>query len=95
MAKHRRQSRHTDTRLAIAIAALSLVTGALQLVQTVSNLVSHPNPTVVIEAPEWVKSSRSFANGECVEVAASRSGGGVAIRDTRNPKRLVLRFTPE
>jgi hypothetical protein len=40
-----------------------------------------------------VKSSLSFANGNCVEVAGLRDGG-VAVRNSRDPDGLVLRFTP-
>lgn len=40
----------------------------------------------------WVRSSFSFANGNCVEVA-SLPGGSVGIRDSRDPGGPVLRFT--
>lgn len=45
-------------------------------------------------SPYWVKSSLSLANGNCVEVAAL-PGGGVGVRNSRNPGGLVLRFTPD
>jgi hypothetical protein len=41
----------------------------------------------------WVKSSFSFANGNCVEVAALPDGM-IGIRDSKNPDGPVLRFTP-
>ena len=41
----------------------------------------------------WVKSSLSFSNGNCVEVA-SRPGGEIAVRDSRDPDGPVLTFTP-
>ena len=41
----------------------------------------------------WVKSSLSFSNGNCVEVAAL-PGGGVGVRNSRDPHGPVLRFTP-
>jgi hypothetical protein len=44
--------------------------------------------------PEWVKSSLSFANGNCVEVA-DLSGGEVGVRNSRNRDGAVLRFTPD
>lgn len=44
-------------------------------------------------APQWMKSSLSFANGNCVEVA-SLSGGQVGVRDSKDSEGLVLRFTP-
>jgi len=40
----------------------------------------------------WVKSSFSFANGNCIEVA-SLYEGAVGIRDSKNAEGLVLRFT--
>jgi hypothetical protein len=44
--------------------------------------------------PKWVKSSLSFANGNCVEVA-SLPEGGIGIRDSKDRERAILRFTPE
>jgi Domain of unknown function (DUF397) len=41
----------------------------------------------------WTKSSRTYGNGNCVEVAA-RSGDRVNVRDSKNPEGVVLRFTP-
>jgi len=41
----------------------------------------------------WVKSSMSYAYGNCVEVA-SYPGGDVAVRNSRFPDGPVLRFTP-
>ena len=38
----------------------------------------------------WVKSSYSFANGNCVEVAALP--GAVAVRDSKDPGGPVLTF---
>jgi hypothetical protein len=40
----------------------------------------------------WVKSSFSFANGNCVEVAVL-PGGWIGIRDSRDPGGPVLRMT--
>jgi len=42
----------------------------------------------------WIKSSRTYGNGNCVEVAA-RSGDHVNVRDSKNPDGAMLRFTPE
>jgi hypothetical protein len=44
--------------------------------------------------PEWVKSSLSYANGNCVEVA-SLSGGDVGVRNSRDVAGSVLRFTSD
>jgi len=41
---------------------------------------------------KWVKSSQSYANGNCVEVA-SFPGGAVGVRDSRKTAGPVLRFT--
>lgn len=41
----------------------------------------------------WVKSSLSFSNSNCVEVA-SLPGGGIGVRDSKDPEGSVLRFTP-
>jgi len=41
----------------------------------------------------WVKSSLSFSNSNCVEVA-SLPGGGIGVRDSKDPQGPVLRFTP-
>jgi hypothetical protein len=42
----------------------------------------------------WVKSSLSFSNGNCVEVA-SLHDGGVGVRNSRDTAGAVLRFTPD
>jgi hypothetical protein len=42
---------------------------------------------------KWVKSSLSFANGNCVEVA-DLSGGEIGVRNSRHPEGPVLHFTP-
>jgi hypothetical protein len=41
----------------------------------------------------WIKSSFSFSNSNCVEVA-SLPNGGVGVRDSKDPSGPVLRFTP-
>jgi len=41
----------------------------------------------------WIKSSLSFSNANCVEVA-SLPDGGVGVRDSKDPSGPVLRFTP-
>ena len=42
----------------------------------------------------WMKSSLSFSNGNCVEVA-SLAGGGIGVRDSKDADGPVLRFTPD
>lgn len=39
---------------------------------------------------DWRKAKRSMNNGNCAEVAAAR--GMVAVRDTKDPAGLVLRY---
>ena len=41
----------------------------------------------------WIKSSLSFSNGNCVEVA-HLADGGVGVRNSRHPDDGILRFTP-
>jgi Domain of unknown function (DUF397) len=43
-------------------------------------------------SPNWLKSSRSYANGGCVEVTA-RSGDPIRVRDSKNPGGTVLGFS--
>ena len=42
----------------------------------------------------WVKSSLSFSNGNCVEVAGL-SDGEIGVRNSRDAAGPVLVFTPE
>jgi hypothetical protein len=42
----------------------------------------------------WVKASSSFSNGNCVEVTDLPDGGGVGVRNSRDPEGAVLSFTP-
>jgi Domain of unknown function (DUF397) len=44
-------------------------------------------------APYWIKSSLSFSNSNCVEVA-SLPDGVIGVRDSKDPEGSVLRFTP-
>ena len=44
--------------------------------------------------PHWVKSSLSFSNGNCVEVA-DLPGSEVGVRDSKHIQGPVLRFTPD
>ena len=41
----------------------------------------------------WIKSSLSFSNGNCVEVAGL-PGGHIGVRDSKDVRGPVLRFTP-
>lgn len=42
----------------------------------------------------WLKSSLSYANGNCVEVAGL-PGGEIGVRNSRDCAGPVLRFTPD
>ncbi len=44
-------------------------------------------------AAKWVKSSLSFANGNCVEVADL--DGSIGVRNSRDREGAVLRFTSD
>jgi len=42
----------------------------------------------------WIKSSLSFANGNCVQIA-ELPDGQIGIRDSKSPDGPILRFTPD
>ena len=42
---------------------------------------------------KWVKSSLSFSNGNCIQVARL-PGGTIGVRNSRDPDGPVLKFTP-
>jgi hypothetical protein len=42
----------------------------------------------------WIKSSLSFSNGNCVEVA-SLPDGGIGVRNSRDAEGQILKFTPD
>lgn len=42
----------------------------------------------------WIKSSLSFSNGNCVEVA-SLPDGEIGVRDSKDAEGPFLRFTPD
>ena len=44
--------------------------------------------------PIWVKSSLSFSNGNCVEVA-SLPRAEIGVRNSRDREGAVLKFTPD
>jgi len=44
--------------------------------------------------PNWIKSSLSFANGNCVEVA-DLTNGSIGVRNSRDTSGPVLRFTSD
>jgi hypothetical protein len=51
-------------------------------------------PVRATKIDTWIKSSLSFANGNCVEVADLR-GGEIGVRNSRDSAGPVLRFTPD
>ena len=55
---------------------------------------STPSAETSPEGLVWVKSSLSFANGNCVEVA-DLPDGAVGVRNSRDQGGPVLRFTPD
>jgi hypothetical protein len=46
------------------------------------------------EESSWIKSSLSFSNSNCVEVA-NLPGGGSGVRDSKDTEGPILRFTPD
>lgn len=53
-----------------------------------------PDSLTMQGSTSWIKSSLSFANSNCVEVA-NLPGGHVGVRDSKAPEDLILRFTPD
>jgi Domain of unknown function (DUF397) len=58
----------------------------------VSNFISDACASQADSGARWVKSSLSFANGDCVEVAVLPDGR-IGVRDSKDTKGPVLRFT--
>ena len=60
--------------------------------------MSTPNPSMHDQdgasGPNWIKSSLSFANGNCLEMA-KLGNGFVGVRDSKHPEGPVLQFTRE
>ena len=50
------------------------------------------NPGSLGADPRWIKSSLSFSNSNCVEVA-DLPGGAIGVRNSRDAKGPVLLFT--
>jgi Domain of unknown function (DUF397) len=48
----------------------------------------------IMTSSTWVKSSLSYANGNCVEVS-DQPGGTIGVRNSRDSEGPVLRFTPD
>ena len=48
----------------------------------------------MMAGPFWIKSSLSFANGNCVEVS-DQPDCTIGVRNSRDSEGPVLRFTPE
>lgn len=48
---------------------------------------------VRLPAVTWQKSRRSNPSGNCVELAALPDGGGIAVRNSRDPQGPALIYT--
>jgi hypothetical protein len=58
----------------------------------VTALITGGRPDRPHQDSSWIKSSLSFSNGNCVEVA-DLPGGGIGVRDSKDADGPVLRFT--
>jgi hypothetical protein len=56
-------------------------------------MITHTTQNVTLSS-EWVKSSLSFANGNCVE-ARVLEGDAVQVRHSKKPWRGAFTFTPD
>jgi hypothetical protein len=61
-------------------------------VNNVRNFSSNPCGNESAAAVLWVKSSLSYANGDCVEVA-NLPDGCIGVRDSKDAEGPILRFT--
>jgi hypothetical protein len=61
------------------------------------NVRPSPNGVLARQLPPvtWQKSRRSNPSGNCVEMAELPGGGGIAIRNSRDPDGPVLIYTLE
>jgi hypothetical protein len=59
----------------------------------VEKVTSGHSPQRPGSGPRWTKSSLSFSNSNCVEVA-DLADGQIGMRDSKDPEGPVLRFTP-
>jgi len=61
---------------------------------TLGGKVANSDGTQSGSGSNWVKSSLSFSNGNCAEVA-ELPGGEVGVRHSRDPDGPILRFTSD
>jgi hypothetical protein len=58
----------------------------------VPNLSSDPRNDAEASGSRWAKSSLSYANGDCVEVA-TLPDGSIGVRHSKDSEGPILRFT--
>lgn len=57
---------------------------------SMSSFTAAEDPPTPVSGPRWIKSSMSYSNGNCVEVAPL-PGGQIGVRDSKNPEQAILR----